>query len=421
MLTISLLAALGVWRWATQVLAPANLLTVQAAKRPIGNNSDLYPRWLGARELLLHGRDPYSEQVTRDIQTGFYGRPLDPQNPHDPIEKESFVYPLYMVFLLAPTVKLPFALVAAIFRWLMLAAIALSVPLWMSGVGLRGNWPTTVSVMLLAVGSYPAVEEYFQQNLTALVVVFLAAATAAAARHWMVLSGFLLALATSKPDVSAVAIVWLLGWAAANWKQRSRLVYSFAATLTVLVVAAEVLSPHWIGRFLTAVREYRSYGADPSILRLLLPTWLSSLTAAGLLLALVSLCWKWRHAAAGSREFAWGLAWVVSVTLVILPKAAAYNQLLLLPALLVLGEHHSEIASSGLLARALAKATWVCLVWTWLAACLLAVGLSLLPLDRLQNLALSPLYTLLALPAVLLLATMAVTLQPSNGAPVARE
>src|SRR5678816_4711785 len=25
-----------------------------------GNGSDLYPRWLGARELFLHGKDPYS-------------------------------------------------------------------------------------------------------------------------------------------------------------------------------------------------------------------------------------------------------------------------------------------------------------------------------------------------------------------------
>ncbi|MGD1006096.1 MAG: hypothetical protein ABR980_02565, partial [Ignavibacteriaceae bacterium] len=34
-------------------------------------NSDLYPRWLGSREALLHHRDPYGADVTREIQTGF--------------------------------------------------------------------------------------------------------------------------------------------------------------------------------------------------------------------------------------------------------------------------------------------------------------------------------------------------------------
>src|ERR1700727_2985905 len=30
--------------------------------------SDLFPRWLGARELLLNGRDPYSPEITKEIQ-----------------------------------------------------------------------------------------------------------------------------------------------------------------------------------------------------------------------------------------------------------------------------------------------------------------------------------------------------------------
>jgi len=53
-------------------------------ERPRGNLSDLYPRWLGARELLLHGRDPYSPEITREIQRGYYGRELDSSRPNDP-------------------------------------------------------------------------------------------------------------------------------------------------------------------------------------------------------------------------------------------------------------------------------------------------------------------------------------------------
>jgi hypothetical protein len=56
---------------------------------------------------------------------------------------------------------------------------------------------------------------------------------------------------------------------------------------------------------------------------------------------------------------------VASVTLVIIPKLAAYNQPLLIPALLVLLAHHEEIGKARLFSRALAKAPLVCLFWQW--------------------------------------------------------
>src|ERR1700680_1078008 len=143
LLCACLIAALGFWRWTEDILAPTNGGTIAAAKRPTGNNSDLYPRWLGTRELLLHGRDPYSAEVTGEIQQGFYGRPLDPRNPSDPTAQESFVYPLYVAFLLAPTVTLPFPMVQEIFRLLLLLAVAGSVPLWMVAVGFRPGWRLT--------------------------------------------------------------------------------------------------------------------------------------------------------------------------------------------------------------------------------------------------------------------------------------
>jgi hypothetical protein len=121
-----------------------------------------------------------------------------------PVAQESFVYPIYVVFLIAPTIHLPFGTAAEIFRWLLLSAIAFSVPLWMYVAGLRLHRVVLFSSILLAVSSYPAVEEYFQQNLAALVLLFLAAAAAAAVRNWLVLSGFLLALATAKPDTTGI-------------------------------------------------------------------------------------------------------------------------------------------------------------------------------------------------------------------------
>ena len=398
------------WHWAKTILVPAYTAKVLAEKRPVGNNSDLYPRWLGAREMLLHGRDPYGADVTREIQTGFYGRPLDPQNPSDPTARESFVYPLYVVFLLAPTVTWSFHTVAEVVRWLLLASIACSVPLWMVALKIRPRWPLMIAATLLALGSYPAVEEYFQQNLTALVIFFLAAAAAAASRNWLTLSGFLLALATVKPDTTGLVILWFLLWVTGNWKQRNRLFWSFTVTIAALLLSTEAMSPGWISRFAAAVREYPAYGTDPNILQVLLRSQVAEFLGLVLIVLLSGICWRWRKAAPDSKQFGWALAWVAAVTLVVLPKLAAYNQLLLIPALLVLARGYSRFPSTGFLRRTMTKGAFACQIWQWLAATALSVCSLLFSAARLRAVAEAPMYTLLALPPLTLLAVFSCSL-----------
>jgi hypothetical protein len=67
------------------------------ANRPRGNFSDLYPAWLGTRELLVNHRDRYSPEVTASIQKGVWGRTVDARNPGDPEDQSRFAYPLYVV------------------------------------------------------------------------------------------------------------------------------------------------------------------------------------------------------------------------------------------------------------------------------------------------------------------------------------
>src|SRR5258706_1616260 len=127
----SVVCALGMWLYLQRVVIPNRVLDAAIHGRPRGNLSDLYPRWLGARELLLRGRNPYSDSVTREIQAGFYGRPLDPARPDDLKDEPRFAHPLYVVFILAPTVGLPFEIVQTSFFWIFLAITMASVPLWL--------------------------------------------------------------------------------------------------------------------------------------------------------------------------------------------------------------------------------------------------------------------------------------------------
>jgi hypothetical protein len=405
----SLLISFGVWHWAERILVPANTAQILAKGIPLGNNSDLYPRWLGAREALLHRRDPYAADVTLEIQTGFFGRPLDPSKPADPPFQESFVYPLYVVFLMAPTVTMRFSTAQHIFRWLLLIVTGCSVPLWMYAVRFRLRPLDTITAIVLVLSSLPAVVEFHMQNLAALALFFLAAGAAAAAHNWLGLSGFLLAFATVKPDITGLLVLWFLLWSLAQWRDRKRLIYGFAGTMAALVIAAEAVSPHWIPRFLRAIREYPSYGTDLSVIQLFLPSFVAKEVMAALVCALCAVCWYWRKASVGSEDFAWALALVSAVTMGILPKGAAYNQPVLLPALLVSLAYRKTIWDAGAIPRSLAGAVAACQVWQWIAAMVLSFCTLLVPAARGTSAAMVPEYTLFSLFAFTLSSVIAVT------------
>src|SRR5580704_1319989 len=116
-LALGLLLAGSMWFYVQHILIPHQRTEAALHGTPRGNLSDLYPRWLGARELLLHHRDPYSPELTREIQIGYYGRELDDANPDDPKDQMAFAYPLYVVFLIAPTIVFPFSLVRLVIHW----------------------------------------------------------------------------------------------------------------------------------------------------------------------------------------------------------------------------------------------------------------------------------------------------------------
>lgn len=411
---VAILISIGFWYWVFHILAPANAAVVRAAHRPIGNNSDLYPRWLGTRELLLHRRDPYSPEVTREIQTGFYGRPLDPSKPSDPIAQESFVYPLYVAFLLAPTISLPFHIVAAIFRWILLGAVAASVPVWMYGFGLRVRWSIIAAGMLLATSTSPGMYEYFQQNLASLAVLFVASAVAAIVGKRPGTAGVLLALSTIKPDTTGPIVAWLLVWAAARIRTRGPVLWWFLGTIGLLTIGGEFYSPHWIGRFFSAIREYPAYGTDPSVVQVLFPRSIAVVLTLVLIGYVCVLVWRWRTAAPASEQFASAIALIAATTLVTLPKLAGYNALLLIPGVLVLIGWYSRSFARGILSRGLTKAVFACQIWQWLAAAVLTVASFVLSATRMRALAHLPDYTFVPLWPITLLALLVVATQATK-------
>ncbi|PYV78001.1 MAG: hypothetical protein DMG97_00485 [Acidobacteria bacterium] len=369
----------GMWVYVERVLIAHQEAEARMRGTPRGNLSDLYPSWLAARELLLHQRDPYSPEITVEIQIGYYGRTIDAARPNDPTNQQAFAYPVYVAFLVAPTVKLPFSEVQVLFRWMLAGLTALSVLLWLRVIGLRLSWIPATVVVLLVFGTFPVVQGIKLQQLSLLVAALIAGSIFSLLRGWHVPAGVLLALAMIKPQLTVLLAAWLMLWAFSRLYLRWKFAAGFVLTLAALVGAGEVLLPGWIHEFYVAVLAYRKYAVSLSLLgELTTPTLGLLLTVAALSITAI-ICWNARNVRALDREFCRTTSLVLAVTVVVIPTIAPYNQPLLVPgALLVgvswMGEHWSELLRTNLFIRIFRGVAAVCLAWHWISATVLAAA-----------------------------------------------
>src|SRR5208282_5248088 len=109
LLFFALLCSADMWLYWVRVNDPAHSsqasLSLLLKPRVL---TDLYPSWYGSRELLLHHRDPYSAEVSRELEIAYYGKVLDPSVPGERQDQQRFAYPLYFVFFIAPLAWMSF-------------------------------------------------------------------------------------------------------------------------------------------------------------------------------------------------------------------------------------------------------------------------------------------------------------------------
>jgi hypothetical protein len=392
------------WFYVRQVLVPYQRADAAVHNRPRGNLSDLYPRWLGARELLLNHRDPYNPEVTREIQTGYYGRALCLNCPGDPTDQQGFAYPVYVVFLLAPLIHLPFPLVQAGFRYFLVILTAASVLLWLHALNWRPATATTAILVVLTLGSFPAVQGIELQQLSLVVSGMIAGCALLLAGDHLLLSGALLAFATIKPQLALPVVGWLILWAVSDLRRRIRFLGGFGLTMAILLAGAQYVLPGWIGRFSEAVSAYRQYTGGPrSLLDVLItPVWARMLTVL-IVVALVGVCWLRRREPASGPAFGVISALVLAVTVVVIPTFGPYNQLLLLPGVLLVVRDWRILWNRSILTRAACVIAGSVFFWPWLATLALTVASFVLPQPSVEQAWAMPLWTILYVPLVVLL------------------
>jgi Glycosyltransferase family 87 len=382
---LAILCAGGMWTYVNRVMIPHQISDAAAHGRPRGNLSDLYPHWIGARELLLHGRDPYSPEVTREIQQGYYGRPLDPARPGDPKDQQGFAYPVYVAFYLAPTIHLSFGLVRKGFFWVLLGLTLATIPVWLRV--LRWSVPVwaQVSLMVFTVGSLTVAQGLKLQQMTLLVVALLAVAMALLASDRPIAAGMVLALTTIKPQLVWLLLLSLMIWTLADWRRRYRWAASFLLTMAILCVASEWYLPHWISRFVEAMGRYLKYTDAVSILDLTVPAPWGWISRVFFVAATVHIAWKNRRLAEDTPAFAATVSLALAVTVIVIPSHALYNQVMLLPAVLMLLRERQAIWNRNRMSRVLLSLAAFLLSWHWLASIVLACLSFVLPLELVER------------------------------------
>jgi hypothetical protein len=375
--SLILLALSGVfcastWMYVSRVLVPQQVAYSEIHGNPRGNLSDLYPRWLGSRELLLRGRDPYSPEITREIQIGYYGRPLDPQRPYDPGDQEAFAYPVYVALLLAPTVKMSFPEVQVIMHWVLGGLTLLSVLLWLRVVRWNPGVIPTAAMLTLTLGTFWVVQGIKLQQLSLLVAPMIAGCVYLLVKNRQVGSGILLGLATVKPQIAVPLAAWLMLWACSRIRLRWKLIASFAVTVLALAAAGEVLLPGWIHEFRAALLAYRSYTRHLSPLDEVATPMLGIPLAIAVIAVVAVMCWKTREVPADSELFRWTTAVVLAANLLVIPTVAPYNQLLLLPGIFLLLGNWNKVQGNRAI-RVLGWASAASLAWGWVMTTVLTL------------------------------------------------
>jgi hypothetical protein len=293
---------------------------------------DLYPRWYGAR-AALQGRDPYSPEVSAEIQKGYYGHALASNEAED---QQRFAYPAYVVFLIWPLTRLPFTAVRTLASISLLGALVCSVLLWIKILGCNLTWKGNLSAVLLAAGTAATIQGIRLQQLAFLVFLLFSAGLYFLCLDRLTAAGVAFALATIKPQMMLLPLLWMFIWTWGDWRKRRAVAVSFALSLGALSFLAELLVRGWIPKFLRGLIAYTGYRPTRSLLSILIGT-PGTVLGAGIIILFLVVAFRHRVHRATASSFHTVTALALCVAQTCVPGLVApFNQILLLPAVLIL-------------------------------------------------------------------------------------
>jgi len=349
---------------------------INAAKHlagPYSFGNDFYPIWLTARE---RPRDLYSPDVTREIQQGLFGRPLDTRIPTDPLtDYRTFAYPAFTDLLFWPVAKIPFLALRILLAFVLAGVTVLAVLLWTKAIGWHPGSVWMSVVLIFTLSSYPVLEGLYAGQLGLLVGFLLAASLYALKRERYLLAGILMALTLIKPQMTALEIGFLVLWSFSDWRRRKHFPVGLFSMASVLVVAALVVWPRWIQSWLRVLLGYHHYAKPPLVKEVLAMPFgpgaadvVGWVLIAGSLGLALGLLWRHRSASIDSSEFWLTAALLLCIaTITMLPGQAVHDHVILLPGIFLIARPPNALVSNRVWKVVVALAVAV-FVWPWTTA-----------------------------------------------------
>ena len=337
-LLLSVAASVVSWSYMHRVLLPwEQLVNVQYAHLQ-SQMGDLYSRWVGTRALLVEGKNPYGPEVTHEIQMAFYGHDIhQDRTPGAPtIDEQRFAYPVYVVFLLAPTAHMTFDTVQAVAPAVLAVVVAGDVLLWLAVLHWRVSPIKAVTVVLFMLSSPQIVQGLRLRQLGLIVACLIALGTWLILRDNLIGAGVVLALSTIKPQMAILPLAWFFIWTTGDLVKRWRLLAGFCGAMALLTGAAELLLPGWLQDFLQGLYAYHRYGPVRTSLQMLLADRLGLVLGIGLIAIVLVHGWINRKNSATTPQFTETLCLFLISAALALPLMAQFNQSLLIPVALMI-------------------------------------------------------------------------------------
>lgn len=328
--------------------------------------NDFYPIWLTTGDSLLHHGNPYSPETTRAIQTGLFGRPLDPRNPGDPpVNCRAFAYPAYTDIVFWPLAIFSFAKIRVGLAVALAVLTAASSLLWLRALRYRASTLFLAVLMLFTLSSYAVMEGLFAAQPGLLVAFLMAACFAALVKDRFFLAGTLFAFTLIKPQVAALVLLYLLVWSFSDWRKRRGFVVGLFVCTGLFGAASVIVWPHWMVQWLQVVLTYGNYTPPPLITYSMGPKLGPLLTAALFIVALIVM-WRLRQVPATSSLFLLNISLLLALTsITLLPGQAVYDHIVLLPGILFMATSWRRLVSSSKVLAVLLAAGALALFWQW--------------------------------------------------------
>jgi hypothetical protein len=305
-----------------------------ATQNPGGN--DFLARWNGAHEWLINGNNPYSDQVSEVAQRMIYGHLANASKGEDVAH---FVYPLYSMIFFAPFALMEYTLARAV--WMTVLEI---VVVTLSFVSLRlTNWKlkplSLVGILLFSILWYVSIRTIILGQFSGINALLMVSGLLCIKNDRDNLGGVMLALSTSKPQMSYLLILFVFIWAIRSGRQR--IWASFMISMGLMISVGWLLLPGWPIDWIRQMLNYPEYtdriGSIVSILAGITPGIREPLTTALMAAFYLYVVFEWiRTRGNDIHAFLWTAYITMVITNFVAYRTATPHYIALIPTLFLI-------------------------------------------------------------------------------------